>query len=68
MPISSYLKKLREKVGRDILQVPRVAAIMRDENDWILFVKSAESETWSLPAGAIDLGETPSQAIVREVF
>ncbi len=68
MPISSYLKNLREKVGHDILQIPSVAAIVRDENGWILFVKSAESETWSLSAGAIDLGESPSEAIIREVF
>lgn len=68
MPISQYLKNLREKVGHEILQIPSVAAIVRDENDRILFVKSAESNMWSLPAGAIDLGESPSKAIVREVF
>jgi len=68
MPISQYLKNLREKTGNDLLQIPSVAAIVRDENDRVLLVKSAGSATWSLPAGAIDLGETPSQAVVREVF
>lgn len=68
MPISPYLKKLREKVGHDILQIPSVAAIVRDENNRILLVKSADGEVWGLPAGAIDLGETPEQAVVREVF
>src|SRR5436853_643622 len=67
MPISQYLKSLREKVGREILQVPSVAAIVRDEIGRILLVKSGE-QWWGLPAGAIDLGETPSEAIVREVF
>ena len=64
MAISAYLKNLREKVGHEILQIPSVAAIVRDENDRILFVKSAESEMWSLLAGAIDLGESPSEAII----
>ncbi len=68
MPISLYLKKLRAKIGHDILQIPSVASVVRDENERILFVKSAETETWSLPAGAIDLGESPAEAVVRKVF
>ena len=31
MPISPYLKNLREKVGNEILQIPSVAAIIRNE-------------------------------------
>ena len=68
MPISQYLKNLREKVGSEILQIPSVAAIIRDESGKILLVKSANADVWSLPAGAIDLGESPAQAVVREVF
>lgn len=68
MPISQYLKKLREKVGNEILQIPSAAAIVRDESGHILLVKSQSAEVWGLPAGAIDLGETPQQAVVREVF
>lgn len=66
MPISEYLKSLREKVGSEILQVPSAAAIIRDAGERILLVKSAG--VWSLPAGAIDLGETPQEAVIREVF
>ena len=54
MPISQYLKDLRDKVGKGILQIPSAAAIIRDENGRILLVKSAD--VWSLPAGAIDPG------------
>ncbi len=68
MPISQYLKNLREKVGNEILQIPGVAAIIRSENGKILFVKSSDSDIWGLPAGAIDLGETPVEAVIREVF
>ncbi len=66
MPISEYIKNLREKVGNGILQIPSAAAIVRDENDKILLVKTGD--VWGLPAGAIDLGESPSEAVVREVF
>lgn len=68
MSISQYLKDLREKVGNEILQIPSAAAIIRDESGKILLVKSSHSDVWGLPAGAIDLGETPAEAIVREVF
>jgi ADP-ribose pyrophosphatase YjhB (NUDIX family) len=66
MPISQYLKNLREKVGNEILQIPSAAAIIRDENGRVLLVKSGN--VWGLPAGAIDLGESPEEAVVREVF
>lgn len=68
MPISQYLKDLREKVGSGVLQIPSAAAIVRDDRGKILLVKSSNSNVWGLPAGAIDLGETPAEAIVREVF
>lgn len=68
MPISEYLKNLREKIGNEIIQVPSVAAVIRDQEKKILLVKSADSNVWGIPAGAIDLGETPEEAVVREVF
>ena len=69
MPISEYLKNLRAKVGNEILQIPSAAAIIRDAEGHVLLVKSANAEgVWGLPAGAIDLGETPREAVSREVF
>lgn len=66
MPISDYLKSLRGRIGRDLLLLPSVAAIIRDEDGKILLQGKAEN-IWSLPAGAIEPGETPARAIVREV-
>lgn len=48
--------------------VPSVAAIIRDEQDRLLLQRKAGSEGWSLPAGAIELGESPEEAINREVL
>ena len=67
MAISAYLKKLREHVGTDLLLTPAVAAIVRNEAGQILFQRRRDDGLWSLPAGAIDPGETPATAIVREV-
>jgi mutator protein MutT len=67
MPISDHLRELRALVGTRLLQVPSVAAIIRDERGRILFQRRASDGRWSLPSGAIDPGETPEEAIVREV-
>jgi len=34
----------------------------------LLFVKEPEEGLWSLPGGWADVGESPSEAVVREVF
>ena len=67
MAISTYLKELRESVGSRLLMVPSVGGIIRNEEGDILLQKTAHDERWSLPGGAIDPGEKPSEAIIREV-
>ena len=67
MPASDYLKNLRGKIGRELLLLPSVAAIIRDEQGRVLLQEKAD-EIWSLPAGMIEPGETPAQAVVREVW
>lgn len=68
MPISNHLKYLRSKIGNTRLQLPGVAAIIHDELGKVLLQKRTDEDQWSLPAGAINLGETPAMAIVREVW
>lgn len=68
MPMSAYYKELREKVGTELIFSPSVAAIIRNQQGEILFVLDSSSNIWSLPAGAIELGETPAEAVVREVW
>lgn len=67
MAISSYYKALRERVGSDLLLIPAVSALVRDAEGRLL-VHQRPDGTWSLPAGAIEPGETPAQAVVRETL
>ncbi|MEM1128400.1 MAG: NUDIX domain-containing protein [Bacteroidota bacterium] len=67
MPISTYLRQLRALVGPRLLLLPAVAAIIRDADGQVLLMQQAEGGSWSLPAGAIDPGETPEAAVKREV-
>jgi ADP-ribose pyrophosphatase YjhB (NUDIX family) len=67
VPISAYLGELRAVVGRRLLLLPGVSAIIRDETERVLFIRRADDGRWGLPAGAVDPGESPGEAIVREV-
>jgi len=68
MGMSDYYKNIREKVGNELIFMPSVAGIVRNDRDEILFQKKGNGEGWSLPAGAIEPGETPAEALVREVL
>lgn len=46
--------------------VPGVAAVILNERNELL-LQEKKNEPWSLPAGMIEPGETPREAIVREV-
>jgi 8-oxo-dGTP pyrophosphatase MutT (NUDIX family) len=67
MTDDSYLRTLRRKVGSDLVISPSVAAVIHDGTGRLLLQEKASGEAWSLPAGGIELGETPQEAIVREV-
>jgi 8-oxo-dGTP pyrophosphatase MutT (NUDIX family) len=65
MPMSDYVRGLREKIGTDFLLVPSVAALVRDDAGRVLLVQHVEGR-WQLPGGAVDPGESPQEAAARE--
>ena len=67
MPVSSYLRSIRELVGPRLLLLPAVAAVVRDGHGRVLVMRDAASGGWSLPAGGVEPGESPEQAVRREV-
>jgi 8-oxo-dGTP pyrophosphatase MutT (NUDIX family) len=67
MAMSDYYKTLRERIGSSLLLTPGVSAVVRDELGRIL-LQQGHDDSWSLPAGAIEPGESPSVAIIREVL
>jgi 8-oxo-dGTP pyrophosphatase MutT (NUDIX family) len=68
MAMSLYYRRLRQLVGHQLLMMPGVAAVIRDDSCRLLLQEKATGEGWSLPAGAIEPGESPTQAIRREVL
>jgi 8-oxo-dGTP pyrophosphatase MutT (NUDIX family) len=68
MPISPYLKSLRQDVGHRLLLLPGVTAVVFDEAGRLLLGERADNGRWALIAGVMDPGEQPAEAIVREVY
>lgn len=66
VPISEYTRQLREHVGTSLLMLPGVAAIIRDDSGRVLVLRTPDG-AWTLPAGQVEPGESPRDAVVREV-
>ncbi|WP_035557582.1 NUDIX domain-containing protein [Burkholderia sp. 9120] len=64
----SYMSWLRRKVGNELILSPSVAAVIHNEEGELLLQEKSSGEAWSLPAGGIELGESPQEAIIREVM
>ena len=67
MSASDYIKSLRRRIGHELLLMPGVSALLFDGRGHVLVQQRAESGKWSLPGGVIDPGETPAEAVRREV-
>lgn len=59
---------LRKNVGSCLVLSASVAAVIHDHEGRLLLQEKSSGEAWSLPAGGIELGESPQEAIIREVM
>lgn len=66
--MASYVMDLRRLIGNRLLLLPSVAAAIHDDSGRLLLQEKSSGEGWSLPAGAIEPGESPQEAIAREVL
>jgi ADP-ribose pyrophosphatase YjhB (NUDIX family) len=64
--MSPYYAALRHKLGPDLLLIPGVAAVIHNEAGEVLIQTRADGGH-SLPGGAVEPGEPPAHAIIREV-
>ena len=63
----SYLWPLRRAVGSSRLIMMGAAAVIQDACGQVLLGLRSDSHEWGLPAGHMELGETPAGTVVREV-
>lgn len=63
----SYVGRLRRHVGDQRLITPGPRAVIVDEAGDVLLVRRTDDDTWVMPAGGLELGESIRDALVREV-
>jgi ADP-ribose pyrophosphatase YjhB (NUDIX family) len=63
----SYLGKLREKVGNDLILTPGARVILEDAEGCIALVKRTDNGLWALPAGSAEPGLSIEDNARREV-
>ena len=68
MAVPPYVARLRAHIGHDLLLLPGVTAVVRDDAGRVLLARRSDNGHWSLPAGIIDPGEQPADAVLREVY
>jgi 8-oxo-dGTP pyrophosphatase MutT (NUDIX family) len=66
VPTSPYIQRLRSFVGHELLLIPAAAALVEDDAGRLLLVRQSDTGQWAAVGGAIDPGESPEQAAIRE--
>lgn len=67
MPIPEYVRRLRAAIGHSRLVLVGASAVIRDEDDRVLLIRRRDTGQWALPAGIMELDESISDTVVREV-
>jgi ADP-ribose pyrophosphatase YjhB (NUDIX family) len=62
----SFLWPLRAAVGPGRILLASAGAVIQDAHGRVLLGLRSDTQTWGLPAGLMELGETPAGTIVRE--
>ena len=66
MPISPYVRRLREHVGHELLLIASAGVVVRDDDGRILLARDADTGKLVMIGGAIEVDETPEAAAIRE--
>lgn len=62
----NYIKWIRSLVGHEKIILTFAGGCIFNEKGEVLLQKRGDSGKWGFPGGAIELGETPQAAAVRE--
>ena len=66
--MGNYIQWIREQVGHEPIFLNFAAAFILNERGEVLLQKRSDMQAWGLPGGALELGESAEEAMLREVF
>ena len=66
--MSDYVRRVRERIGHELLFLAAVAVLVRDDAGRLLLVRSVDSGDWGTVGGAVEIDEAPQDAAKREAL
>ena len=63
----NYIQWIRKKVGHEKIILVHAGGCIFNEQGEVLLQRRVDCNMWGFPGGALELGETPEMAAVREV-
>ncbi len=63
----SYLWRLRQAVGNDLVLMPGAMVVLQREDGHVLLTKRTDDGTWCLPAGAAEPGGSFARTAIAEL-
>ncbi|MGN9808852.1 NUDIX hydrolase [Micromonospora sp. BQ11] len=67
MAVPEYIRRMRRHIGTELLWLPSVSAVVRNDAGDLLLGQRADDGRWSVVSGIVEPGEQPATAVVREV-
>jgi 8-oxo-dGTP pyrophosphatase MutT (NUDIX family) len=65
---SPYIAAVRAKLGPDLLFIPAAGMAVFDDEGRLLLARELDGDRWTTPGGAIEPGESPLDAAIRELL
>jgi 8-oxo-dGTP pyrophosphatase MutT (NUDIX family) len=65
--VGSYLWRLRQKVGSDLVLMPGAMVVLRDGEGRVLLTRRVDDGTWCLPAGGAEEGDGFAETAAAEL-
>lgn len=67
MKSKDYIRWIRSRVGHEKIILVFAGGCVFDTSGKVLLQRRGDSKKWGFPGGAIEIGETPEMAAIREV-
>src|SRR5579859_6546316 len=68
MPIPDYLRRLRAKIGHEMVVLGGVMCVVINASGEVLAQRRSDDGKWCLPGGILDPDENPGPGAAREVL
>jgi len=66
--MKGYIQELRELIGSRPIIMAGAGTLLMKNDDSILLIHRTDNDTWGIPGGALELGESLEEAAKREMY